>query len=78
LVTLLGAMVGLEGLAVASPMVGGGIAGLICGIMLARCVGRTTGTQIALGFLFVLLFGFVSFALGFFGCMMGGFKLDMR
>ena len=75
---LLGALGKIEGLAVGSPLVGGGIAGIICGIMLARRVGRSTGSRIGLGILFVALFAFVSFTLSFFGCLLGGFQMNMH
>ena len=75
---LLGALVKSEGLAVGSPFVGGGIAGIICGIMLARRVGRSTGSRIGLGILFVVLFAVVSFTLSFFGCLLGGFQINMH
>ena len=75
---LLGSLVKVEALSVASPLFGGPIAGIICGIRLARRVGRTTQTRIGLGFLFVVLLGFLSFALGFTGCMVGGFKMNFH
>ena len=75
---LLGAMGKIEGLAVGSPLVGGGLAGIICGIMLGRRVGRTSAARVWLGILFVGLFGCVSFILSFFGCLMGGFQMNMH
>lgn len=76
--TLFAAMSKSDGAAVACPLIGGGIVGIICGIMLARRVGRTQGSRVLLGFVFTAVFGFLSFALGFVGCMMGGFKMDFR
>ncbi|MSU57497.1 MAG: hypothetical protein EXS35_04835 [Pedosphaera sp.] len=75
---LLGALARIEALAIGGPVFGGGLAGIVCGIMLARRVGRMPGMQVALAFLFVPLLGFVSFILGFFGCMLGGFQINMR
>lgn len=77
-VALLGAMVKSEELAVGSPLVGGGLAGIICGIMLGRSVGRTSAARVLLGILFVGVFGCVSFILSFFGCLLGGFQMNMH
>ena len=75
---LLGSLLKVEALSVASPLFGGPIAGVICGILLARRIGRTTPTRIGLGFLFVVLLAFLSFALGFTGCMVGGFTINFH
>lgn len=75
---LLGSLQKIDGLAVASPLIGGPIAGIICGILLARRIGRTTSGRIGLGFLFVALMGFLSFVLGFTGCMVGGFTMNFH
>jgi hypothetical protein len=74
----IGSITKVEGLAVAAPLVGGGIAGLICGIQLALRFGKTTGARVLLGCLFFALLGSLSLALGFAGCMVGGFKMDFR
>src|SRR5262245_12891537 len=71
--TLLAASAKVDGLAVGCPLVGGGIAGIVCGTMLARRVGRTSGSKILLGVVFAVLLGLLSFGLGFAGCMLGGF-----
>lgn len=78
MLTLAGAAGKIEGLAVGTPLVGGAIAGLFCGIYLARRVGRTSAARLWLGFLFVGVFGCVSFSLGFFGCMLGGFQMNIH
>ena len=78
LLALLGALLKVEALSVASPLFGGPIAGIICGILLARRIGRTLQARIGLGFLFVALLGFLSFALGFTGCMAGGFQMNFH
>ena len=77
-VALLGAMGKVEPLAVGSPLVGGGLAGIVCGIMLGRRVGRTSAARVLLGILFVGVFGCVSFILSFFGCLLGGFQMNMH
>jgi hypothetical protein len=78
ILALIGSLLKVDGLSVGSPLIGGAIAGIVCGILLARRVGRTTPTRIGLGFLFVALMGFLSFALGFTGCMVGGFKMNLH
>ena len=75
---LLAAKSKVDGLAIACPLVGGGIAGIVCGTMLARQVGRTHRNMILSGVLFAFLLGSLSFCLGFAGCMIGGFKMDFR
>jgi hypothetical protein len=76
--TLLAASAKLDGLAVGCPLVGGGMAGIACGTMVARRVGRTPGSKMFLGIVFAVLLGLLSFGLGFAGCMLGGFKMDFR
>ena len=78
LLTLCAAKAGVEGAAVGCPLIGGGIAGIVCGIMLGRRLGRTQGAKVGLGILFTAVFGFLSFALGFVGCMVGGFQMNFR
>ena len=60
------------------PFVGGGLAGLVCGILLGRKVGKTSSSVAGLSILFTIVFGGLSFALCFGGCLMGNYKLDMR
>lgn len=74
--TLIAAMCKQGGLAVGCPLIGGGGAGILCGIMLARRVGRTPATKVLLGFVFSAVFGVLSFSLGFVGCMVGGFNMN--
>src|SRR5690242_13965829 len=50
---------------------GGAIAGIVCGIMLARRVGRTGSARILLGFLFSGIFAVVCITLSLFGCLGG-------
>jgi hypothetical protein len=76
--TLFAASAKADGLAVGCPLFGGGMAGIACGTILARRVGRTLGGKVLLGVVFAALLGLLSFGLGFAGCMLGGFKLDFR
>ena len=78
LLALVGSLLKLDDMSVGSPLIGGPIAGIICGILLARRFGRTVGVRVGLGFLFVALMGFLSFALGFTGCMVGGYTFNVH
>jgi hypothetical protein len=75
---LLSSMGNLDGLAIAFPFIGGGVMGVFSGITLGRRFAKTVATKVFAGMAFGLLFGFVTFALGFIGCLAGGFKMDMR
>lgn len=77
-VTLLCALGKMEGPAVLVPLVGGGGAGIFCGVMLGRHVGRTSGTRLLLGVVFTGLFGLASFILSFCGCLAGGFAMNLH
>lgn len=72
--TLVGELVGADGLAVIPALLGSVIVGPFCGIYLARHVGRTSAARLWLGCLFVGVFGCVSLTLSFIGCMLGGFN----
>lgn len=64
-----------------SPMIaffGGAAGGIASGIMLALRLGRTTGTRILLGILFSAGFAIVCVTLSCFGCLAGGYRLDLR
>lgn len=76
--SLLAASAKSDGLAIGAALLGGGLAGIICGVHIARCVGKTSGARVLLGFVFCGVLGFLSFCLGFAGCMMGGFKMDFK
>jgi hypothetical protein len=43
--TFIGADAGVDGLAIAAPLLGGGIAGLACGVRLALPLGKTSRRQ---------------------------------
>jgi len=68
----IGAASNSENLAIISPLAGGAIAGIICGVMLANSLERPPETKILLGFVLVPLFALLSFALGFGGCVLAG------
>lgn len=78
LLSLLGAATALGGLAVGGALLGSLASGLLNGFLLGRGLGKTTGFRIVLGVMFAFVFGGLSLTLAFFGCMAGGFKMDMR
>jgi len=57
---------------------GGATAGIACGIMLALRIGKNVGTRIVLGIVFSAIFAVVCIMLSFFGCMMGGYQLNLH
>lgn len=64
-----------------SPVIGffGGIAGGITGgIMLALRIGKTAGARVALGILFACVLAVVCITLSLFGCMAGGYQMNLR
>jgi hypothetical protein len=56
-------------------MVGGISSGIVCGIMLALRLGKTTDTRVLLGILFCVILAVVCVTLSCFGCLAGGYKL---
>ena len=77
-VSLLAATAKVDGLAKACPFVGGSLAGIACGTILARHVGRTYVGRILLGIVFAVLLGSLSFYLGYVGCALGGYKMEIH
>ena len=74
----IGAIVKVDFIAVASPLLGGAIGGIICGVMLGRRFGRTTLSKVVLGISCAVVFGCLSLFIAFVGCATGGFQLDVR
>lgn len=72
-----GAMIRLDALAIASPLVGGVIGGVYCG-RLAQRFGKTTISKILLALFVMLAVGCAIIGIGTVGCAAGGFKLDLR
>lgn len=52
-------------------------AGFACGIMVAFHIGKNTATRFVLGLLFSAAFAFFCLILSFFGCMVGGYQLQL-
>jgi uncharacterized membrane protein YfcA len=57
---------------------GGCTAGIICGVMLGRRLGRTRERRLLLCFLFAFMMGAVCIVMNCFGCLASGYKLDFR
>ena len=77
-ITFFSALSGNKDAPVVWAFVGSGLGGIVCGVLLGRRFGKTTVAQVLLGILFTFIFAFVCFVMSFFGCMAGGFKVDMR
>ena len=78
IVALIGASTKVDAIAVGSPLAGGAVGGIIFGVMAGRRFGKTVLAKILLGACCAAVFGCLTFGIGFFGCAMGGFQLDMR
>ncbi len=57
---------------------GGGTAGIVCGVMLGRQLGKTGPTRVILGVLFVFIMVVVCIGMSSFGCMASGFQLNFH
>src|SRR5271169_3341166 len=55
--------------------VGGGAAGIACGAMLGRKIGKTTPTRILFGVLFAVTLMVVCIGMSCLGCLASGFQL---
>jgi len=76
LALLLGAKQG--GTAPVIAVFGGGLSGIICDTILGRRFGNTAATKIVLGLIFALVLGAACIGMGCFGCVAGGYQLDVR
>jgi hypothetical protein len=75
---LVGALAKVNALAIGSPLLGGGIGGVASGILLGGRVGKTVAGKVVAGVLLAVLFACLTLGLGFCGCMLGGFKMDLK
>lgn len=78
LLAAFGARIKSDGLAVGGCFVGALVAGIVCGVLMGRFAGTTTASRVVLGVVFTAVFGAVSMVLGFFGCSLGGFNLNIH
>jgi hypothetical protein len=74
----LGAMTKLDALAVASPLVGGLVGGVYCGVGLAKRFSTSTYPRILIGLFFGTITACAIIGIGFGGCVLGNFKMDFR
>lgn len=77
-ITFLSASSGLKDAPVVWALVGSGLGGAACGVMLGRRFGKTTTSRVLLGILFAFLFAVVCFVMSFMGCLASGFKVNMH
>jgi hypothetical protein len=64
--------------AVVVASLGSGLSGIICGILLARRLGKTMRHKIALAIGFALLMGIACTAMSCFGCLASGFPVNFH
>jgi hypothetical protein len=57
---------------------GGGIAGITCGIMLGRRLGKSSATRVGFSLLLGPIMVVVCVGLSFFGCMVSGYQLSFH
>jgi hypothetical protein len=74
-VAFLGASTHLDWLAVASPLIGGLVGGLYCGIRVARRYGKSAFGKILIGLILSAVVGCVIIGIGLVGCALGDFKM---
>lgn len=78
LISLLGAKIDSDGLAVGGTFVGALVSGITNGVLLGLGLGKTTGLRVLLGIVFTVVFGILSLTLACFGCALGGFNLNVH
>jgi len=78
IVAFLGSILKLDALAIGAPWIGGGIGAIICGVIAGGRIGLATGSKIAIGIVFAILFFFVTLQLCFFGCLIGKHQLNLK
>jgi hypothetical protein len=71
LLALIGALAKIDFIAVGSPLIGGGIGGIICGMIMGRRYGKTMLAKIVIGIGSAILFACVSLGISFVGCALG-------
>jgi hypothetical protein len=64
--------------AVGVALLGGVASGITCGILLGRRVGKSAEARVGLSIVFALILCVVCIGINCFGCLAGGYKLDLR
>ena len=67
-----------QDLAPSVAMCGSVITGIVAGMMLGRRLGRNLSAQIILSFVFAVIMVPVCFVMSCFGCVVGGFQLNLH
>ena len=67
-----------ESLSPAVALIGGGLGGIVCGIVIGTRLGKTTAARVGLSLLFSGIMVVVSIMLCFFGCTLGGYQMDLK
>ena len=67
-----------QDLAPSVAMCGSVITGIVAGMMLGRRFGRNLSAQISLSFVFAVIMVPVCFVMSCFGCVVGGFQLNLH
>ena len=77
LLTLLSAQTKAESFTQFFPLIGGGIAGIFCGVVLAFRSASSIAGRIICSILFIPLLALVSLGMGVLGCSLGGGSAKM-
>jgi hypothetical protein len=67
-----------NGAAPAVALIGGAVSAIVCGILLGRRIGKSFEARVVLSIVFVLIMAVVCIGMNCFGCLAGGFRLDLR
>jgi hypothetical protein len=59
-------------------VIGGGISGIVCGVLLALRLGKSPEARVGLGFAFVIVMSVACVTMNCFGCLASGFKLNIH
>jgi len=59
-------------------LIGGAVAGVGCGILLGRRLGRGTAARVMLSLVFSAICAIACITIAMFGCLASGYQLDMR
>ncbi|MEO6034328.1 MAG: hypothetical protein ABIQ35_03650, partial [Verrucomicrobiota bacterium] len=79
LLTSLSALLSKDGsFAVGIAILGGSVSGIVGGAMLGREFGKTRALKITLSIVFAIIMIVVGVGMNCFGCLVSGYKIDMR
>jgi len=78
IITVLSARLKAQDIASGAAVIGGGISGIVCGILLALRVGKTPEARVGLGIGFALVLTIACVTMNCAGCLASGYKMDFR